>query len=213
MDKDEKNDSEEFDEGLNNILGELGMDQLPPVNPAPGAHSQMLSTHAEQGPGRENFDSSKEQMIRGPKAADVSQVLPLEKMDTINPNIKYQSRALKKFDDDDSQDEEDLLDSIQTEEALKYKNTQGETISQKPNARFKNYKEVFNNLLKSTSVTTMYPINSVMISYDSTRAITVTKRNDREYYVKMYDLESYELTFEEKIGGKPDSYIKLKDVE
>ena len=47
----------------------------------------------------------------------------------------------------------------------------------------------------------------------STRAITVTKRNDREYYVKMYDLESYELTFEEKIGGKPDSYIKLKDVE
>ena len=59
----------------------------------------------------------------------------------------------------------------------------------------------------------MYPINSVMISYDSTRAITVTKRNDREYYVKMYDLESYEMTFEEKIGGKPESYIKLKDVE
>lgn len=59
----------------------------------------------------------------------------------------------------------------------------------------------------------MYPINSVMISYDSTRAITVTKRNDREYYVKMYDLETYEMTFEEKIGGKPDSYIKLKDVE
>jgi hypothetical protein len=40
-----------------------------------------------------------------------------------------------------------------------------------------------------------------MISYDSTRAITVTKRNEKEYYIKMYDLETYEMTFEEKIGG------------
>lgn len=56
----------------------------------------------------------------------------------------------------------------------------------------------------------MYPIVSVIISYDSTRAITVTKANEREYYVKMYDLETYELTFEECIKG---TYIKLKDVE
>ena len=53
----------------------------------------------------------------------------------------------------------------------------------------------------------------MIITYDSTKAITVTKRNDREYYVKQYDLESYEMTFEEKIGGGPDQYIKLKEVE
>jgi len=62
-------------------------------------------------------------------------------------------------------------------------------------------------------VTTLYPIHSVIISYDSTRAITVTKRNEREYYVKMYDLNTYELTFEEKLGGGPEDYIKIKEVE
>ena len=59
----------------------------------------------------------------------------------------------------------------------------------------------------------MYPIVSMIISLDSTRAITVTKKNDREYWVKMYDLENYELMFEEKYGGNPDSFIKLKEVE
>jgi hypothetical protein len=86
-------------------------------------------------------------------------------------------------------------------------------VASKPNARFKNYRDIFDNLLKTTNVTTLYPICSVAISYDSTRAITVTKRHEREYYVKMYDLESYELTFEEKIGGEAKDYIKLKEVE
>jgi hypothetical protein len=31
--------------------------------------------------------------------------------------------------------------------------------------------------------------------------VTVTRKNDTEYWVKQYDLESYEITFEEKIGG------------
>ena len=53
----------------------------------------------------------------------------------------------------------------------------------------------------------------MIITYDSTKAITVTKRNDSEYYVKQYDLESYKMTFEEKIGGDPNQYIKLKEVE
>jgi hypothetical protein len=42
----------------------------------------------------------------------------------------------------------------------------------------------------------------MIITYDSTKAVTVTKCNDQEYYVKQYDLESYKMTFEEKIGGK-----------
>ena len=80
----------------------------------------------------------------------------------------------------------------------------------KGNSRFKNYNGVFQNLIKSTNVLTMYPIVQVFISYDSTRAITVTKKNEREYYVKMYDLETFELTFEECVKGR---FIKLKDIE
>lgn len=56
----------------------------------------------------------------------------------------------------------------------------------------------------------MFPIVSLIITYDSSRAITVTKKNDQEYFVKMYDLESYELTFEELYEG---TIIKFKDVE
>jgi hypothetical protein len=59
----------------------------------------------------------------------------------------------------------------------------------------------------------MYPIVSMLITYDSTRALTVTKKNEQFYYIKMYDLEKYDLTFEECIGGTPKSYIKFKEVE
>lgn len=60
---------------------------------------------------------------------------------------------------------------------------------------------------------TKWPIVTMSISYDSTRAITVTKEDDRTSYIKMYDLDTNELTFEEKIGGQPDQYIKVKEVE
>ena len=44
----------------------------------------------------------------------------------------------------------------------------------------------------------------MIITYDSTRAVTVTKKDDRESFIKMYDLNTNELTFEEQIGGRPD---------
>jgi len=56
----------------------------------------------------------------------------------------------------------------------------------------------------------MYPIVSLIITYDSSRAITVTKKDEKECYVKMYDLETYEQCFEEKYEGY---CIKFKDVE
>ena len=59
----------------------------------------------------------------------------------------------------------------------------------------------------------MYSIVSMIISFDSTRAITVTKKNDQESWVKMYDISNGELTMEEKFGGGEDQYIKLKEVE
>jgi len=53
----------------------------------------------------------------------------------------------------------------------------------------------------------------MIITYDSTRAVTVTKKDDREYYIKQYDLEDYSMKFEEKVGGLDSDYIKLKEVE
>ena len=59
----------------------------------------------------------------------------------------------------------------------------------------------------------MYPLVTMCISYDSTRALTVTKKDDTEHWVKQYDLNTGDLTFEEKIGGGEDSCIKCKEVE
>ena len=59
----------------------------------------------------------------------------------------------------------------------------------------------------------MWPIVSVIISYNSKKAITVTKKSDEEYWIKQYCLQSHHLSFEEKVGGDPDDYIKIKEVE
>ena len=56
----------------------------------------------------------------------------------------------------------------------------------------------------------------MIISYDSTRAITVTKKSESESIIKMYSLvrdEDYKICFEEHIGGNPEQYIKVKEVE
>ena len=72
---------------------------------------------------------------------------------------------------------------------------------------------MFTNLMKQNTIITKWPILYMLITYDSTKALTVTKEDDRNYYIKMYDLEDYIMTFEEKIGGGPESYIKFKEVE
>ena len=68
-------------------------------------------------------------------------------------------------------------------------------------------------MIKASDVDTPYPICTVMITYDSQRAVTVSKKSEQEYYVHMYDLESYKQVFEEKIGGNQGDYIKLKEIE
>lgn len=44
----------------------------------------------------------------------------------------------------------------------------------------------------------------MIITYDSTRAVTVSKKDDQEAVINMYDLETNEQTFEEQIGGDND---------
>jgi hypothetical protein len=92
-------------------------------------------------------------------------------------------------------------------------NTEGNVVSLNPNPRFKNYSEVFKNLLKQSNVPTTFPICSMIITYDSTKVIAVTKKDDSEQYIRQYDLETYKMTFSEKFGGKEDDYIKMKEVE
>ena len=74
-----------------------------------------------------------------------------------------------------------------------------ETIAKgiKPNPRFDYFSDLLQNLVKAKNVITMYPIVSCIITFNSKLAITVTKRNDREYYLKHYNLDSYKMTFEE----------------
>ena len=156
--------------------------------------------------------------------------------------FSYCSRNDIKFDDDSSQDHESDLEedsefmsktsmaylrkqrlALEKEmnrnqammEVEQQKQSLGANADQevKPNARFKNFNDLFSGLTKSKNVSTTFPIVNCCITYNSKSAITVTMKDDREYYIKQHNLETYVTTFEEKIGGHPDSYIKCKEVE
>lgn len=125
---------------------------------------------------------------------------PYERQNSVR-YVKYQSRREKDFNDSDSSAGDDDRSGYKDTGAIMYKDTNGNETVLKPNFRFLHYKSIFQNLLVTQSIITRYPIVSMIISYDSTRAIAVTKNNDREYYIRMYSLQTYELTFTEKIGG------------
>ena len=77
-------------------------------------------------------------------------------------------------------DSEDELRYADTDAALDtgaiiYQDTLGNKTELKPHIRLKSHKKLFTGLLKQSNVVTLNPIISLIISYDSTRAITVTK--------------------------------------
>ena len=86
-------------------------------------------------------------------------------------------------------------------------------VSCKPNPIFQYQHGLFNKLVLSKSVMTKYPIVNMAITNDSKNAITVTKNGDSECWLKFYNLESKQLIWEEKLGGKESQYIKVKEVE
>lgn len=86
-------------------------------------------------------------------------------------------------------------------------------LNNKPNHYFKQYRHLLNNLVKQSTIGTDYPIINLVISHDSSRAISVLKKNERTYLVCMYLLETYEQVFEEVVGGGPEQYIKMKEIE
>ena len=52
----------------------------------------------------------------------------------------------------------------------------------------------------------------MMMTYDSTRIISVQIKDVHESYVAQHDMITKERMFYEKFGGHQDSYIKIKEV-
>ena len=111
--------------------------------------------------------------------------------------------------------EKEMLRNQQMMEVEKNKIALGAKSDQdiKPNKRFKNFNDVFSGLTRSKNVMTQDPIISLLMTYDSVSAITVTKKNDREHWVHMFNMESMEMTFEACYGGIDEvSYIKMNEI-
>ena len=84
----------------------------------------------------------------------------------------FTSRREKQYDDADSnEDENDQSPKEVFEE-------EGADGVMRPNPRFKNYSSLFMNMVKSKNVVTKFNLESMIITYDSTKAITVTKQNN-----------------------------------
>ena len=82
----------------------------------------------------------------------------------------------------------------------------------RPNENFFKYRNIFNNLVISQGVKTESALVSMAISFDSKVAIAITKSFEYEYQIEMFDLKTTEKVFEEKVGGDPDQYIKMKEL-
>ena len=68
-------------------------------------------------------------------------------------------------------------------------------------AKFKNYQTVFDNLTKYQKVPTKFDIVSMIITYDSTHTLAVTKKDDTQYMLRFFNLETYKNEFSEAVGG------------
>lgn len=135
----------------------------------------------------------------------------------------YRSRKSHQYEDADSQvsDHDDDVDSAvkaaqkKIERRLE-RNFMDYNASHfnhlRANQSFKNYKNVFQNLLKATHIYTELDVVNIQITYDSSTAIVVLKRTEYEYHIKMWDLVTLEETFEEIIGGQPHQYIKMNNI-
>jgi hypothetical protein len=82
-----------------------------------------------------------------------------------------------------------------------------------PIAQMAKHRNKFNDLLETKHVDTANPIVSMIISYDSTRALSITTKSNSEFLIKIFSLDTNELLFIETLGGESKDYIKCKDIE
>lgn len=67
-------------------------------------------------------------------------------------------------------------------------------------------------MLNTEEIQTKFPIVSITITYDCNTIIAVTKADNREYNIKMYNINTLEVISELWVGGGPRDFIKLKEV-
>jgi hypothetical protein len=82
------------------------------------------------------------------------------------------------------------------------------------NVRLEQYSNIFTNLINYQTITTVYPITTMIIANDSSKALVISKASEFESYIKQYSLKDYTVTFNEKLGGdKSKDFIKCKEIE
>lgn len=71
------------------------------------------------------------------------------------------------------------------------------------------------NLCVTKNVVTKHPLVSMIQTYDGGKAITVSKADEFASYISMYNLDTLEKMFEEKIDSRKEqkTCIKVKEVE
>ena len=134
-------------------------------------------------------------------------------MNTVNWDTKmnYESRRTVVYDED-----ADTTGHVNKYHAhnndIQWKDTLGNSHSISANPQLTSHSHVFQNLLKTDTVITDHVICSMMMSYDSTRIISVQKKDNHESYVAQHCMVEKTKVFYEKFGGHKESYIKIKEV-
>ena len=83
-------------------------------------------------------------------------------------------------------------------------------VFNKPNERFKSYKNVFENLLMTRNCDCEDPVVNAIILNDATTIVTVCKQSNKCFKVKMFGVDDGIQCFEESFTG---NYVKMKEVE
>jgi hypothetical protein len=82
------------------------------------------------------------------------------------------------------------------------------------NIRLEQYSDIFTNLINYKTITTVYPITTMIIANDSSAALVISKANEYTSYIKQYSLKDYTVIFNEELGGdKSKDFIKCKEIE
>lgn len=159
-----------------------------PVDYAPVTEADPVKIQKEELP---MMSEGEEKVVIQPQKKEMPKPDKDDKSNDLSIKKEYVSRRARDYDDTDSADEKKEEDDVESAGnkpvetgVISYRDTKGNVTSLKPNIRFLGYKNIFKDLLKQTSVVTMYPILSMIISYDSTKAITLTKKDDRTCFVK-----------------------------
>lgn len=83
-----------------------------------------------------------------------------------------------------------------------------------PFIRFKNYKKVFEDMVRNTRLQTNDPVISISIAFDASMLLVLTKKSDARFIVTCYDLTLDQKPCGREIFGDDDkSFVRIKQIE